>query len=90
MFRTFSSSCRWKVKTFSKEFMSRHNIPTAACQNFSGYPAHLALNSIEHPIVIKASGLAAGKGSSFLTKARSDSGTQDVQFRKVWFGWRKL
>lgn len=43
--------------------MSRHNIPTAAYQNFTDYSSALAyVSSINHPIVIKASGLAAGKG----------------------------
>ena len=50
-------------KTFSKSFMSRHNIPTAAYENFSSFDAaHAYLKSISHPIVIKASGLAGGKG----------------------------
>lgn len=50
-------------KTFSKDFMKRHNIPTAAYANFSDYDhARQYLDSVEHPIVIKASGLAAGKG----------------------------
>lgn len=50
-------------KTFSKDFMKRHNIPTAAYENFSSYDAakHY-LDSISHSVVIKASGLAAGKG----------------------------
>ncbi|KAF1915573.1 phosphoribosylglycinamide synthetase [Ampelomyces quisqualis] len=50
-------------KTFSKDFMKRHSIPTAAYENFSSYDAATAyLNSISHAVVIKASGLAAGKG----------------------------
>lgn len=50
-------------KTFSKLFMDRHSIPTAAYQNFSDYPSALAyVQSVSHPIVIKASGLAGGKG----------------------------
>lgn len=50
-------------KTFSKDFMKRHNIPTAAYENFSSYDAAKAyLDSITHNVVIKASGLAAGKG----------------------------
>jgi len=50
-------------KTFSKDFMARHNIPTAAYENFRDYDAALAyVKSVSHPIVIKASGLAAGKG----------------------------
>jgi phosphoribosylamine--glycine ligase/phosphoribosylformylglycinamidine cyclo-ligase len=50
-------------KTFSKDFMKRHNIPTAAYENFSSYDAAKQyLDSISHNVVIKASGLAAGKG----------------------------
>jgi phosphoribosylamine--glycine ligase/phosphoribosylformylglycinamidine cyclo-ligase len=50
-------------KTFSKDFMSRHNIPTARYQNFSKYEdAARYLDSVSHDVVIKASGLAAGKG----------------------------
>ncbi|KAI1990266.1 Bifunctional purine biosynthetic protein ADE1 [Ophidiomyces ophidiicola] len=50
-------------KAFSKDFMKRHNIPTAQYENFNNYEAACKyLNSIEHNVVIKASGLAAGKG----------------------------
>jgi phosphoribosylamine--glycine ligase len=50
-------------KAFSKDFLARHNIPTAAYGNFTDIDA--AKNYVrEHgtPIVIKADGLAAGKG----------------------------
>ena len=50
-------------KTFSKDFMKKYNIPTAAYQNFSDYEdAKKYLDSVHHNVVIKASGLAAGKG----------------------------
>lgn len=50
-------------KTFSKDFMKRHNIPTAAYENFSSFDeATRYLDSVSHNVVIKASGLAAGKG----------------------------
>jgi phosphoribosylamine--glycine ligase/phosphoribosylformylglycinamidine cyclo-ligase len=50
-------------KTFSKDFMQRHNIPTAAYRNFTDYEAaRQYLDAITHDIVIKADGLAAGKG----------------------------
>ncbi len=50
-------------KTFSKDFMKRHHIPTAAYENFSDYEkAKAYLDSVPHKVVIKASGLAAGKG----------------------------
>ncbi len=50
-------------KTFAKEFMAEHNIPTAAYQGFTD--AHAAKAYVDEqgaPIVIKADGLAAGKG----------------------------
>ncbi len=50
-------------KAFAKEFMARHGIPTAAYAAFTDYPTALAhLRSLDYPVVIKASGLAAGKG----------------------------
>jgi phosphoribosylamine--glycine ligase len=50
-------------KTFSKDFMKRWNIPTARYENFSDYEAAKAhLDSIDYRVVIKADGLAAGKG----------------------------
>jgi phosphoribosylamine---glycine ligase len=52
-------------KAFSKKFMQRHGIPTAAyaeftAENFEEGKAYLAAHSL--PIVLKADGLAAGKG----------------------------
>ena len=50
-------------KTFSKDFMNRHNIPTAEYRNFSDYDhAKNYLEEVPHKVVIKASGLAGGKG----------------------------
>jgi phosphoribosylamine--glycine ligase len=50
-------------KAFSKAFMQRHNIPTARFATFTEHRAALKyLLSVDYPIVIKASGLAAGKG----------------------------
>lgn len=50
-------------KAFSKDFFARHNIPTAAYQNFTEIePAKAYVNDMGCPIVIKADGLAAGKG----------------------------
>lgn len=52
-------------KAFSKQFMQRHNIPTAAYaeftrQNFEQGKQYIAQHSL--PVVLKADGLAAGKG----------------------------
>lgn len=50
-------------KDFSKAFMIRHNIPTAAYETFSDIKAaHDYITQQGAPIVIKADGLAAGKG----------------------------
>ena len=50
-------------KAFSKSFMQRHGIPTAEFQTFSqADQAHAYVNSKGAPIVVKADGLAAGKG----------------------------
>ena len=50
-------------KAFTKDFLARHNIPTAAYQNFTDTTEALAyLQKVGAPIVIKADGLAAGKG----------------------------
>ena len=50
-------------KDFAKSFMIRHRIPTAAYETFSDADAaHRYIDSRGAPIVIKADGLAAGKG----------------------------
>ncbi|MFP4901857.1 phosphoribosylamine--glycine ligase [Paraburkholderia sp. BR14261] len=50
-------------KDFAKAFMKRHNIPTAAYETFSdAAAAHAYVEKNGAPIVIKADGLAAGKG----------------------------
>ncbi|MBK0019206.1 phosphoribosylamine--glycine ligase [Kosakonia cowanii] len=50
-------------KAFTKDFLARHNIPTAEYQNFTEVePALAYLREKGAPIVIKADGLAAGKG----------------------------
>lgn len=50
-------------KTFTKQFMARHQIPTAAYGSFDKVDDAIAFaTSMTPPIVIKADGLAAGKG----------------------------
>ena len=50
-------------KDFAKRFMARHNIPTAAFETFSDKAqAHAYIDQQGAPIVVKADGLAAGKG----------------------------
>jgi phosphoribosylamine--glycine ligase len=50
-------------KSFTKDFLARHNIPTAEYETFTEVePALAYLNQVGAPIVVKADGLAAGKG----------------------------
>jgi len=52
-------------KVFAKEFMTRHGIPTAPYRIFRDEAetiAHLKARSTRYPLVVKADGLAAGKG----------------------------
>jgi phosphoribosylamine--glycine ligase len=50
-------------KAFAKDFMKRHGIPTAAYETFSDpAKAHAYIDQLGAPIVVKADGLAAGKG----------------------------
>jgi phosphoribosylamine--glycine ligase len=50
-------------KSFTKDFLARHNIPTAFYETFTEVePALEYLHKIGAPIVVKADGLAAGKG----------------------------
>ncbi len=50
-------------KTFTKDFLARHNIPSADYQSFTEIEAAINyINTMGAPIVVKADGLAAGKG----------------------------
>lgn len=50
-------------KAFAKDFMKKYHIPTAAYENFTDYEKALAyIEKSEFPLVIKADGIAAGKG----------------------------
>ena len=50
-------------KAFSKDFMIRHSIPTAKYKEVNSYDeAVKAISEFDYPLVIKADGLAAGKG----------------------------
>ena len=71
-------------KTFSKDFMKKFNIPTAAYENFSRYEdAKKYLESINHNVVIKASGLAAGKGVIIpSTKEEAQAALKEIMLDK--------
>lgn len=50
-------------KSFTKDFLARHNIPTAAYESFTSVePALAYIRKVGAPVVVKADGLAAGKG----------------------------
>lgn len=52
----------WRLKAFSKAFMKRHGIPTAAYDTFSDAVAARAyVDKMGAPIVVKADGLAASR-----------------------------
>ena len=61
-------------KNFSKAFMRRHGIPTADYESFTEFDAALDyLESRAFPIVVKADGLAAGKGV-IIAQSRVEAG----------------
>ena len=67
-------------KAFTKDFLARHRIPTAAYQNFTEVePALAYLHEKGAPIVIKADGLAAGKGVIVATTlAEAEDAVRDM------------
>ena len=71
-------------KTFSKDFMSRYQIPTASYKNFASYEeAKSYLDSVTYNVVIKASGLAAGKGVVIpTTKQEAYDALEQIMLRK--------
>lgn len=73
-------------KSFAKDFMARHNIPTAKYATFSNYDEAIRyLESVDYPIVIKVSGLAAGKGVILPeTDEEAKSTLEDILVKKVF------
>ena len=67
-------------KAFCKDFMARHGIPTAAYQTFTEVdPAIAYIETQGAPIVVKADGLAAGKGVVVAqTQAEAIQAVQDM------------
>ncbi|WP_119393300.1 phosphoribosylamine--glycine ligase [Salinibius halmophilus] len=67
-------------KSFTKDFLARHNIPTAFYQVFTEVaPAHAYIEEKGAPIVIKADGLAAGKGVIVaMTEAEAKAAVDDM------------
>ena len=73
-------------KAFAKDFMARHNIPTAEFAVFSDYGRALAhVRERGGPIVVKASGLAGGKGAFVCeTTAQAEEALYDLMVRRVF------
>ena len=71
-------------KTFSKDFMARHRIPTARYQNFDNYElAKQYLDEVPYNVVIKATGLAAGKGVILpSSKDEAHAGLKNIMLAK--------
>ncbi len=66
-------------KDFAKAFMVRHKIPTAAYQTFTeAAAAHAYIDAQGAPIVIKADGLAAGKGVVVASSAEEAHAAVDM------------
>lgn len=69
-------------KAFCKEFMARHNVPTAAFRIFDRFreaSQFLSRPSFRYPLVLKADGLAAGKGVAVC----ADEGSAQIFLSKI-------
>ena len=76
-------------KEFAKEFMLRHKIPTAKYRTFNNKNIHEACNFLESlnpPYVLKADGLAAGKGVLILKNLNEAKKSLDDMILKKKFG----
>jgi phosphoribosylamine--glycine ligase len=73
-------------KSFSKDLMAKYAIPTAAYQTFTGRDAAVAyIKQQGAPIVVKADGLAAGKGVIVaMTEAQAIAAVDDIMLDKVF------
>ena len=74
-------------KAFSKAFMERHNIPTAEFETFTDpVAAHAYVDRKGAPIVVKADGLAAGKGVVVAMTLEEAHGAVDMMLSDNRFG----
>ena len=71
-------------KAFSKELMKKYNIPTAKYETFSDYEdAKLYVETCEIPVVLKADGLALGKGVLIcMTREEALDGLKEMMLDK--------
>jgi phosphoribosylamine--glycine ligase len=74
-------------KTFSKDFFIKYGIPTAAYATFDNYDAAREyLDTINYPSVVKADGLAAGKGVIISSSKEEAIGALESIFKDQAFG----
>jgi len=73
-------------KVFTKQLMKKYNIPTAAYESLDNYEEALAyLRKQQAPIVIKADGLAAGKGVTVAaTLEEAEQALREIMIDKVF------
>ena len=72
-------------KAFAKELMLESGIPTAACEVFSDLDEARRYVARDRPCVVKADGLAAGKGVILCSgRAEAEAALDDVMGRKVF------
>jgi phosphoribosylamine--glycine ligase len=76
-------------KDFSKAFMNRHGIPTAASETFTKETLAQGLTYLKHhqmPVVLKADGLAAGKGVLICTTLEEAQKELTLMLAEAKFG----
>ncbi len=76
-------------KDFAKQFMLKHNIPTAAYQTFNHETleqGYVFLESLKAPYVLKADGLAAGKGVVILNDLEKAKAELKAMIEELKFG----
>ncbi len=74
-------------KAFAKRFMKKYNIPTAGYEEFSDYyKASIYLESAQYPLVLKADGLAAGKGVIIVNNQKEAQAALDRIMKDKDFG----
>jgi len=73
-------------KTFCKEFMRKYHIPTAPFKIFTSAAEAIGFcNSVQFPVVIKADGLAAGKGVIIVRNIKEASrAIEDIMHKRIF------
>ena len=66
-------------KQFAKDIMKKYGILTAEYRCFTDYEKAVAyVKSVDHPVVIKASGLAAGKGVLIPARGEEEAALKEI------------